>query len=356
MSENTTGTQVAVGMAVYDVEGERIGTIDQHTVPGQYIAVQKGSLFHKDIYIPFDAIQRSDINGVYLSIHRNDLDAEQYNTPPGGLSSAEAGGATATEATGAGVAGAVAGASASPIGEALSELADDLKGGLGGHHADTAATTNRTSANAGTTDATGTGTESGTNAPSIGEALGGLVAGVKDAVSGGQTGVGAGTTVGDAAKSAVSAVTGAASQAPGPSGPTRADLDAEAIANAFKGQDIDIPVMGEEFAIAKRSVVVEELRLRKVAVHEERQVTDTVRKERISIEGAAQVVGADTTGSATATTGAATTGAANTQTTGTTVQQTTQTAGANAQGAAHGVANAAEGLIDRVDRFLGNDK
>lgn len=345
MSENTMGTQVAVGMIVYDVEGERIGTIDQHTVPGQYIAVQKGSLFHKDVYISFNAIQRSDINGVYLSMHRNDLDAEQYNTPPGGMSGAGAGGATATEATGAGVAGAVAGASASPIGEALSELADDLKGVLGGHHTDAAATTNRTSANAGTTDATGTGTESGTNTPSIGEALGGLVAGVKDAVSGGQTGAGAGGSAGQ------------------PSSPTRAALDAEAIANAFKGQDLDIPVMGEEFAVAKRSVVVEELRLRKVAVHEERQVTDTVRKERISIEGAAQVIGADATGPAAATTGAAmsgaaTTGAANTQTTGagTTVQQTTQAAGANAQGAAHGVANAAEGLIDRVDKFLGNDK
>ncbi len=56
-------------------------------------------------------------------------------------------------------------------------------------------------------------------------------------------------------------------------------------ANAFTERDISVPLMGEEVVTAKRAHVVEEVRLRKDQVTQTEQVTDSVRKERVVIEG-----------------------------------------------------------------------
>jgi uncharacterized protein (TIGR02271 family) len=64
-------------------------------------------------------------------------------------------------------------------------------------------------------------------------------------------------------------------------------------ADAFTEQDIDIPVMGEELVVGKRAVVTEEVRLHKQEITEQQQVSATVRKERVIVEGADEVRGAD---------------------------------------------------------------
>ena len=56
--------------------------------------------------------------------------------------------------------------------------------------------------------------------------------------------------------------------------------------DAFTEKDIDVPVMGEELVTDKRAKVTEEVRLQKQPVTEEQQVSDTVRKERVRVEGA----------------------------------------------------------------------
>jgi len=55
--------------------------------------------------------------------------------------------------------------------------------------------------------------------------------------------------------------------------------------DAFVEQTIDVPVMGEELVAEKRARVAEEVRLRKQAVTEDEQVSDTVRKERVVVDG-----------------------------------------------------------------------
>ena len=57
------------------------------------------------------------------------------------------------------------------------------------------------------------------------------------------------------------------------------------VKNAFKNEDIDVPVMGEEAIVGKRLHETEEVRLHKQATDEQRQVSDTVRKERVVVEG-----------------------------------------------------------------------
>jgi len=57
---------------------------------GGYITVQKGFLFHKDLYIPVNAVQRTDAEGnVRLSLHKDDLADERYDNPPTGSAMSE---------------------------------------------------------------------------------------------------------------------------------------------------------------------------------------------------------------------------------------------------------------------------
>jgi len=56
-------------------------------------------------------------------------------------------------------------------------------------------------------------------------------------------------------------------------------------ADAFTEQDIEILLMGEEVTMGKRTRVSEEIRLHTERITQQREVTDTVRKERVTIEG-----------------------------------------------------------------------
>ena len=99
--------------------------------------------------------------------------------------------------------------------------------------------------------------------------------------------------------------------------------------DAFQERDIEVPLMGEEVVVGKRAHVVEEVRLRKDQVTENEQVSDTVRKERVVVEGAEETTGMRTEGT-----------------------RTTSTAGDTARGASDGIGgairNAAETVKDKV--------
>lgn len=64
-------------------------------------------------------------------------------------------------------------------------------------------------------------------------------------------------------------------------------------ATAFTDQIIDVPIMGESLTFAKRAVVTEEVRLYKRSSTEQKSVTDTIRRERVTVEGADVVEGDD---------------------------------------------------------------
>ena len=70
-------------------------------------------------------------------------------------------------------------------------------------------------------------------------------------------------------------------------------------ADAFKERDIDVPVMGEEIVTGKRIAGVEELRLHKDVVTEREQISDTVRKERVVVDGLSETDASPDTGYAT---------------------------------------------------------
>jgi len=57
-------------------------------------------------------------------------------------------------------------------------------------------------------------------------------------------------------------------------------------ANAFEEVDIEIPLRGEEAEVTKRAVVREEVEIDKDVVERNQQVTETVRREEVFVEGA----------------------------------------------------------------------
>ena len=64
-------------------------------------------------------------------------------------------------------------------------------------------------------------------------------------------------------------------------------------ATAFTDQVIDLPIMGETLTFAKRAVVTEEVQLSKRAFTGQESVSAAIRRERVTVEGADVVEGAD---------------------------------------------------------------
>jgi sporulation protein YlmC with PRC-barrel domain len=61
--------RLAVGMAVYDSEGERLGDVSQYDVPRRLLVVEKGIFRPQVLYVPFSAIE--SVNREELTIYLN---------------------------------------------------------------------------------------------------------------------------------------------------------------------------------------------------------------------------------------------------------------------------------------------
>ena len=88
MPPNNMGQQFTEGTPVYDLNGEQVGTVSKHGLAGNMLILHKGIFFHRDIQVPLSTVQRSDTNGIYLSVSKDELQHERYAAP---LATAESG-------------------------------------------------------------------------------------------------------------------------------------------------------------------------------------------------------------------------------------------------------------------------
>jgi uncharacterized protein (TIGR02271 family) len=238
-----TSQQFYQDATVYDTADEKIGTVQAYDPQGGYITVQKGFLFHKDLYIPVNAVQRTDAEGnVRLSLHKDDLADERYDNPPTGSAMSEDSAArTATVAA-------------------------------------TTTTTHTQQAPPAPRQVQATMRDDDTiRVPVFEEELVvgkqreemGRVHLHKDVVQEQQT-VSVNLRHEEVTVERVP-ITGQTSQA---------DLQ-----NAFQDQVIEVPVMGEEAIVGKQMHQTEEVRLHKDATQVHEQVGGTVRKERVVVDG-----------------------------------------------------------------------
>ncbi len=239
--QNTYGTQGNLGdnmnqqffegTPVYDAGGDKVGTVSEHGVQDGSLVIHHG-LFRQDVYVPLSTIQRNDADGVYLNVYKDDLLNQDMGAPA---------------------------MNDTMTGTALDE-------------------TNRVTT--GTTGATMNATDVSTEDVRVPVREEELVVGKQQEELGR---VHLHKDVVEEQETLTAPV-------------TREEVRVERVpvqgqdigadADAFEEQDIDVPVMGEELVTGKRAVVKEEVRLQKDAITENQQVSDTVRKERVTLDGA----------------------------------------------------------------------
>lgn len=236
--------QYMEGTSVYDVNGDKVGTVSEHGIQNNCLVVHHG-LFRDDVYVPLNAIDSQDANGVYLNITKDDvLNGTGMDTASG--------------TSGAGMSGAIAAG-----GRTEAAMTDRV--------------TDRT--DIAETEATDVRVPVREEELIVGKQQNevGRVHLHKDVVEE-QESVTAPVTREEVRVERV---------------PVQGQYSGDIDADAFTEKDIDVPVMGEQLVSGKRTVVNEEVRLSKQPVTEEQEVTDTVRKERVVVDGADQISGAD---------------------------------------------------------------
>jgi len=241
-----TGQQFYEGAAVHDVDGEKIGTLHAYDAQGGYIVVQKGFLFHKDLYIPVNAVQSTDAEGtVQLSLHKDDLADDRYASAP-------TGGAAREDSY----------AQRAPVSET------------------TETTTTRTQATPqpapARRQAPAARADDTINVPVYEEEL---VVG-KQREEMGRVHLHKETTQ----EQVNVPVTLQREEVTIERVPMKGEASKADLTDAFQNRDIDMTVMGEEAVVGKRLEEVEEVRLRKDTTQEQQNVTDTVRKERVVVD------------------------------------------------------------------------
>ena len=71
---------IHAGTPVYSSDDEHVGDVED--VGSNFIRARKGWFFVKERYIPFTAIARTDVDGVYLSVAKDQLDTMAWDAPP----------------------------------------------------------------------------------------------------------------------------------------------------------------------------------------------------------------------------------------------------------------------------------
>jgi uncharacterized protein (TIGR02271 family) len=214
------------GATVYDLTGEKVGTVLENNQQDGYLVVEKGWLFPKDFYVPTAQIESVEPDAVYLRIGKDDLSGAQYDQPPTtqGQTIDSSSASTTAAAFDQGDIG-EAGDVRVPVRE--EELIVDKQTVEAGraHIHKNVVTEQKT-----------------VNVPVQHERV----------------------TV------------------------ERVALSDDALPGdaAFEEQDFEVPVMGEKAVVGKRVSGVEEVIIHKDVVTEQEQVTDSVRKERVTVDGA----------------------------------------------------------------------
>lgn len=78
--------QLALGMAVYDVTGARLGDITQYDIPRSLLVVEQGAFNPRVLFVPFSAIKRVDRDtlSVLLSLPKDTLLKQHAMLPSNG--------------------------------------------------------------------------------------------------------------------------------------------------------------------------------------------------------------------------------------------------------------------------------
>lgn len=240
MAPTVQWDQIPAGTTVFDRNDEKLGRVTYVDPQSQYLQVEKGWLFIKDFYVPVSNVTQADPDGIRLNLSKDDLEDARYDEVPAADSSVYAD----TNAS------AYAGSTADP----------SLRANYGQQVGDLDETMDRNDIAVPVYEEE---VVAGTRPQEEGR-----VHIHKDVVTEQQS-----VDV-PLQRERVTVERAAFSGNPGASD------------DAFVERDLDIPVMGEEAVVSKRVKGVEEVRVRKNTYTDTETVSDTVRKEQVTVDGA----------------------------------------------------------------------
>lgn len=247
------------GMNVIGADGEKVGDIDG--VERDYFIVRKGFFFPQDHYIPMTAISSYDEDQVYLNVTKDEALEQEWTNPPTGTGydSSEAAPLPDDQA-GMPAAGLDYGRTDDTLAGIDTDRTDDVDTRL-----DRNATLDRD-------------VNLDQDRETIDVHQEELVANKRD-VQRGEVQIN--KNVVEEQQTLEVPVTEEEVEVTR----RRVNRDATADDHAFEEGTIEIPLRGEEVDVEKRSRVVEEIDVDKTARTHNEQVTDTVRREEVNIEG-----------------------------------------------------------------------
>lgn len=259
------------GMDVVGADGEKVGEID--AVEQDYFVVRKGFFFPQDHYIPLSAVSSYDEDKVYLNVTKDEAMNQDWGTPPAGRQED-------LPATG----GYVDDTTATTTGAAYSEpIAGDATSTTAAPFQDTAADTD---INVDRDRELGSITDTGVDRGRVADQDRQTIDVHEEEL---------GATKRQVDRGAVRVNKNVVSEEQTLDVPVteeevdvtrrRVDRDVTGDDNAFQEGTIEVPLRGEEVDVDKRARVVEEIDLDKTARQRNEQVSDTVRREEVTVEG-----------------------------------------------------------------------
>jgi uncharacterized protein (TIGR02271 family) len=216
------------GTPVYDASGDKVGDVSQHQAGQGYFVMTKGFFFPKDLYVPMSAIQRATTDGVFLNLSKDQINDQHWDQRP----------------------------------------REDR----------TAA--RRTTAREGITDRGIRAQQGPIDVPLVEEEL----EVHKERVARPEGEVRLHKDVVEEQQSVEVPVTH--EEVHVERAPVSGEAAGQVPSNAFQERDIEVPVMEETVDVEKRARVGEEVRIEKTPVTEQKRFTETVRKEKLSVDQA----------------------------------------------------------------------
>ncbi len=81
--DETTRHPIAnVGAQVFDVTGNRVGTVIAQHIEDAYVVIRRGIFFPREIYVPLDAIATGNAQEVRLRFSRETMLYLDWTSPP----------------------------------------------------------------------------------------------------------------------------------------------------------------------------------------------------------------------------------------------------------------------------------
>jgi hypothetical protein len=78
---NQDPPQFAQGTPVYNVAGDKVGTVADVDPQNNGLIIQKGLFFPKDFTVPMSVVARADADGIYLNVSKDEVTSGNLTTP-----------------------------------------------------------------------------------------------------------------------------------------------------------------------------------------------------------------------------------------------------------------------------------